>query len=147
MPTELIVKIISVAASDSSWVDYATGFAAIGAIIGLIISIIFNTLTLKKNNQIQKDALMHDMVKFEMENWKYIQSEKGKRKLSKGMKEHIFNYYEYLAYLILRKKLNVNEAKTLWKPNIYGIYDKFKTEFSRDRKELRALYEKWKSEE
>jgi hypothetical protein len=134
-----------VSSSAFSWVDLATWAGVVITLVSLIASIIYNTKTLKKSNQIQKDTLMHDMVKFEVENWKYIQSKK--KKLSKGMKEHIFNYYEYLAYLILRKKIDVQEAKTLWKPNIYGIYDRFKKEFSGERKELRFLCEKWKSED
>ncbi len=120
--------------------------ATIIALLGLFFSIIWNSVNLKKANQTQKDILTHDMVKEEISNWKYIheQKEKYKGNIPKSVKNHIFNYYEYLAYLILKGKIDRREAKKMWKPNILGMYEDFKEEFLETRTELRKLYNKWK---
>jgi len=122
-----------------------TGIGTFVALIGLIISIYSNNQNLKKSNEIQQDMLMHDMVKQEIVNWKYIDEQK--KPIPKKKKNHIFNYYEYLAYLILIGKINEKHAKKIWKPNIFNMYKTFKEEFLGDRIELRRLYEKWKKED
>jgi len=120
---------------------------------GLIITLAYNVLTMHQSNVIQQDALLHDMVKFEIENWKYIHEQKKyylderKKEIPSSVKSHIMNYYEYLAYLIRIGKINEAHAKRIWKPNIYGAFDDFPNEFSGNRKELRRLYYKWKSKE
>lgn len=119
---------------------------------GLIITLAYNVLTMHQSNVIQQDALLHDMVKFEIENWKYIHEQKKyydqkKIKIPQSVRNHILNYYEYLAYLILRNKIDEECAKDLWRPNILGEYKDFKADFiSGDRKELKKLYEKWSKE-
>ena len=123
------------------------------ALVGLIFSIIWNTIHLKKSNVIQSDMLIQDMVKEEISNWKYIHEQKKyylderKKEIPSSVKSHIMNYYEYLAYLIRIGKINEAHAKRIWKPNIYGAFDDFPNEFSGNRKELRRLYYKWKSKE
>jgi len=119
---------------------------------GVGAAIWYYAINLKKQNQIQKDTLLHDMVKEEISNWKYLHKQKKyykeKRKnIPKSVKSHIFNYYEYLAHLIKKGKIDEEEATTLWKPNIYGMYDDFKEEFLGKRRELKHIYHKWKSEE
>jgi len=117
------------------------------ALLGLIASIVWNTIHLKKSNKIQQDILMHDMVKEEISNWKYIHEQKKyykKKPLPASVTSHIFNYYEYLAYLIRIGKINENHAKRIWKPNIIGMYKDFKEEFLGERKELKRLYSQWK---
>ena len=109
-----------------------------------------NNRNLKRANRIQKDSLMHDMVKEEINNWKYIQEKieeynKLKKKLPDSVKTHVFNYYEYLAYLINNGKINSKMARDIWKLNLLGIYEDFKEEFLTNRKELRKLYNRWKT--
>jgi hypothetical protein len=124
------------------------------SILGLIGSIIWNSINLHKTSEIQKqslihqkDSFMHDMIKFEIENWKYIHEQKKyyvKSSLPSAVTSHIFNYYEYLAYLILNNKINIKSAKRIWKPNILNTYEEFEDEFLGERKELKKLYYLWK---
>lgn len=124
--------------------------ATITALVGLIFSIIWNTISLRKSNTIAKDSLMHDMVKEEISNWKSITDKRDQykgKKIPPYVKSHIFNYYEYLAYLILIGKIDEKHAKKIWKPNIYGMFEEFNEEFLGNRVELEKLYQKWKKED
>ena len=116
--------------------------------LGLIWSIRSHKNQLKNSNFIQKDSLLHDMIKEEISNWKYIQEKKEEfskkqKKIPKAVTEHIFNYYEYLAILILTNKIDEKMAKKIWQPNILGMYKDFPTEFLKERTELKKLYDKW----
>ena len=124
-----------------------TTVADIIAIFGLIFTIFFNAFSIRQSVTIQQDTLLHDMVKEEIVNWKYIHEQKekyGKKRIPQTVANHIFNYYEYLAYLILEEKINPVDAKRIWKPNIVGMYKDFPEAFSGDRVELRKLHNKWK---
>lgn len=122
------------------------------AILGFIFTNIWNTTSLRRSNEIQQDTLLHDMVKEEMSNWKYIhekkeQYDKRNKELPEAVKSHIFNYYEYLAFLILENKIDNNTARRLWKPNIMNMYKTYPVDFLGDRIELKKLYMKWKEED
>ncbi|MBI2665809.1 hypothetical protein HYX12_04265, partial [Candidatus Woesearchaeota archaeon] len=87
--------------------------------------------------------------KEEISNWKYIHEQKekvahSKKKMPTAVVAHIFNYYEYLAYLIINEKIEKKSARKLWRPNILRMYEMFPEYFLGDRKELRKLYEQWK---
>lgn len=119
------------------------GYGDLIAICGLFLTLIIFIWTRWRSNIIAQDTLMHDMVKTEQDYWQKISS---KKKIKESEKTQIFNYYEYLAYLILRKKINEKEAYDLWKPNIINMYKKFgKKYFSGERTELKKLYLKWKT--
>jgi hypothetical protein len=98
--------------------------------------------------EFKSDMLLHDMVKEEISNWKYI-TEQVKiykcenKELPNSVCEHIFNFYEYLAYLILNFKIDEDDAKKTFKPNILGIYKDFKTEFKGPRTNVKKLVKQW----
>ena len=134
---ELIIPIFSSLINSIENVELILTIFSLIGIIGMHI------LTLKKSNQIQQDLLMHDMVKEEISNWKDI-NKQNKKSSPESVNEHIFNYYEYLAYLILEGKINEKYAKDIWKPNILNVYNDFKKEFLGNRTELKKLVKIWK---
>ncbi len=117
------------------------------ALFSLIIALKDQNKNLKITNQIQQDTLMHDMVKEEISNWRYIHEQlfiKQRKTSFNAVTENIFDYYEYLAYLINNNKINRTQAFNLWKLNIFRMYNNFKEEFLGERTELRKLYNRWK---
>lgn len=114
-------------------------------VINIDTQIFINTI-----EELQSNLLIHDLIKEEISNWKYIMEKKEyykceHKELPKHVSAHIFNFYDYLAYLILNFKINEDDAKTLWKPNILGIYKDFKNEFSGNRDNVKELVKQWRN--
>lgn len=109
------------------------------AILAFIVSIVSVFYTRKT----QKDTLLHNISMARIELWTKKSDEKPKIYF-----ERLVNFYEYIAFLTIRKEINKKYAKELFKDDIDNLFERGEKQIREDKswKDVVTLYEMWKED-
>lgn len=91
------------------------------ALVGLVLAI----KTIRQNTEWQKMRLLHEMVQKAVELRKLLLAHKKSR--NKNYKQTYLEYWEYLAFLINRKKIDAEEAMDLFNVEFQELISNLET--------------------
>ncbi|MDO8537316.1 MAG: hypothetical protein Q7S21_00365 [archaeon] len=113
------------------------------AILVSIISIIATAIGIFRLAQVQQTEFLDKMVTRLFDYYKKF-SEKGLENESEKLdREEYLNFFEYLSFLIIKKKISESDAKELFKPTFLEIYKKMGKTEKDTMNHLNSLIEKW----
>jgi len=117
----------------------------ITVIMGFITSIILvgvSIFTLNQSNKIQRQNILHDLIKTE----KTLLEDLWEIGTKKAIIQSILNFYEYTSFLYFKGFINKSMTKKWFKSGLIESYKKFEGFISPGFENLIKLYDKWKNE-